>query len=586
MEKTSLRIGRIFLCVCCWGVLQTQAQPEPVVASTSVLADLVRAVAGPEVPVQSLLPLGTDPHTFEPLPQTMQMAHHAELIFVNGLTLEGWLEKLIAQSGTQAQVVVLGNSIAPLRHPDHPAATDPHAWMDPLLARQYVRTIRDSLSAWQPTRAATFARNCAAYEDSLLALDTWIATQIARIPQQRRVLITTHDGLRYYTTRYGLQALPLMGTTTDAEVRAGDLRHISGQIAALDVTAVFVEQGINPSLLERLAQEHHIVVAGPLYGDSMSEPDGPAPTYLAMMRHNTRTIVAALSTDKHRHLPPPAATGSGWLLGMAVVLLAGMGGMYWVLRPRKPKLLPTTPWALTVQDLGVCYGQQQVFAGVSMMLAPGKVYGLMGPNGCGKSSLLLALLGQVPASGSVAIGPHPLAHYKGQVAWVPQRAQLDAQFPITVQEVVAMAARQTHISASQLTARVQQALAEVGLQDQGHRTLGELSGGQLQRTLVAQALCQDAAIYLLDEPFAALDAQSSRSLSRCLRGLAAAGKLVMVVHHDLAEAPYLFDEVLLLRGTLMAQGTPLKVLTPERVQQVFGATAHTLPYQTSPTHGL
>jgi len=274
------------------------------------------------------------------------------------------------------------------------------------------------------------------------------------------------------------------------------------------------------------------------------------------------------------------------LLGMAGVLLVGLGGMYWVLRPRKPQVLPTAPWTLAAQGLGVRYGQQQVFAGVSVALTPGKVYGLMGPNGCGKSSLLLALLGQLPASGSVTIGPHPLAHYKGQVAWVPQRAQLDAQFPITVQEVVAMAARQTHTPASQVAARVQNALAEVGLQDLGHRTLGELSGGQLQRTLVAQALCQDAAIYLLDEPFAALDAESSRSLSLCLRRLAAAGKLVVVVHHDLVEAPHLFDEVLLLRGSIVAQGPPQTLLTPERVQQVFGATAHTLPYQTPPTHGL
>ncbi|MBX3102445.1 MAG: zinc ABC transporter substrate-binding protein [Bacteroidetes bacterium] len=583
MEK--IRLHWLIL-YCLWqpGYAAYAQQTAPVITTTTVLADLVRQVAGPEVPVASMLPIGTDPHTYEALPQTVHMARRAELIFINGLTLEGWLQKLITHSDTKARVVIVSQGVTPLAHPDNPSATDPHAWMDPLHVITYLHNIRDGLSAWKPAQADAFARNCRAYEDSLQALHRWISLQWTQVPAHRRVLVTTHDGFRYYTLRYGIQALPLMGTTTDADVRAGDLRRISHLITTQDVTAVFIEQGINPALLERLAAEHGITVAGPLYGDSVSPPDGPAGNYLSLMRHNTRVLVSALATQPHTHQVPAPSGWGLWVAGMGTLLLAGLGFLWMrVKRPASPAL--PAHWALRLEQVGVRYGAVTAVEAVTLTLQPGRVYGVMGANGCGKSSLLHALVGVVPATGRMEIAGKPLSQWPGKVAWVPQRAQIDLHFPLTVAQVAGMGRLAALPVGRPMRAAdraaIQDALETVGLAHLAHRAVGELSGGQLQRALLAQALCQDAAIYLLDEPFAALDAESEALLLQLIRQLAAQGKLVVVVHHDLQQAATLFDEIILLNRKVLVQGTPEAVLQPHWLQQAFGNYSAFLPHPPS-----
>ncbi len=229
--------------------------------------------------------------------------------------------------------------------------------------------------------------------------------------------------------------------------------------------------------------------------------------------------------------------------------------------------------SLVVQQLSVRYGKNWVLRDISCQIQPGQITGILGPNGAGKSTFFKAILGLVPVeTGQVIYKGQKLA--PGQVAYVPQRLHIDWTFPATVWDVVLMG----RVPSSgwlrpidrQGRQRAAQALERVGLQDYRHRPIGQLSGGQQQRVFLARALAQEAALYALDEPFAGIDCLSEAILWQVLRELAAAGKMVMVVHHDLEQARTAFDEVLLLNQRLIAQGSPAQVLQPSLVQQAYG----------------
>jgi ABC-type Mn2+/Zn2+ transport system ATPase subunit/ABC-type Zn uptake system ZnuABC Zn-binding protein ZnuA len=563
------------------GLAQAQHR---VVATTTFLADMARQIAGPHQPVGSLLPAGTDPHIYEPVPATSRQIVAAELILVNGLTLEGWLQKLIDQSGTQARVVIVSEGVAANRSADYAGASDPHAWMDPRNAIRYCQNIRDALSSWDPAHAAAYARNYEAYAQQLRELDQWIETQIGQIPRHRRVLITSHDAFRYYARRYGLAVYPLMGTTTEAEVQAADMRALSRLIAERDVTAVFPESTINPKLLEQLARERHIQVGDKLYGDSLSEPGGPADSYLSMLRHNTTAVVNGLTARDSGKQTPAAGVDAPitpWLPAVAGSMLAMGLLLAWRLRLGKQLLLPST-YELSIQGLTVSYVGKTAIRNVHLQLAPGKVYGLVGANGSGKSTLIKAMLGLIkPDAGQVRLAGQPISSFQRQIAYIPQKEDIDWQYPANVQDVVRMG-RYPHLNPLQRMrgadhSRVQAALAQVELGALAHRQINEISGGQQQRTFIARALCQDAAVYLLDEPFVGVDAATEQKMLELLRQLARQGKLILIVHHDLAKAATYFDELVLFNQRVVAQGTAADMLTTENLLHTFGGSGISAP---------
>lgn len=288
--------GVLALSACAAAPAPSAPRPEAV-ATINILADLVSQVAGDRVEVSSLIPVGGDPHTYEPVPRDVQRVAEAQLVFYNGLGLEKWLEELIENAGGRRVSVLLTRGLRPAVQTEgrYRGDPDPHLWMDPVLAKKYVENARDALVAFDPAGRATYEANAARYLRELDALHAWIQQQTARIPPHRRKLVTTHDAFRYFGQRYGFRVVgTIWGISTEDEPSAQEIARLVDRIRAEGVPAVFVETTINPKLMERVAREAGVRVGDRLYGDSLGPRGSDADTYVKMMRHNVQTIVEAL----------------------------------------------------------------------------------------------------------------------------------------------------------------------------------------------------------------------------------------------------------------------------------------------------
>lgn len=267
-----------------------------VLAAESFLADLAQNVAGDRLKVGLLVPLGVDPHEYQPTPRDMARLSDSQVLIVNGIGYEWWLQKTLAAVGGQRLVVTASAGLTPLQDPSGAEkAGDPHMWLDPTRAVRYVENIRDGLSRADPAGAAVYAANAAAYIDQLTALDSWIAGQVVTIPSGRRLLVTNHDSLAYFAARYGFTVVGALipSVSTDAAPTARDLVSLVDQIRKTGAPAIYLETTANPKLAEQVAAETGIPVVSDLYLESLSAPGGPAPTYLEMLRHDVSAIVAA-----------------------------------------------------------------------------------------------------------------------------------------------------------------------------------------------------------------------------------------------------------------------------------------------------
>jgi zinc/manganese transport system substrate-binding protein len=262
-----------------------------VVASFSILADFAREVGGDKVNVTALVGPDSDVHVYTPTPHDARDVGEARLLIVNGLGLEGWLPRLLQASGSKARIVTASQGIAPRkRGPD----TDPHAWQSVKNAMIYVGNIRDALVAADPADAETFKTNAARYLAELDALDREVHAAIDKIPPDRRRVISTHDAFGYFAEDYGIQFLAPLGVSTESEPSARDVAGIIAQIRRERIPAVFLENFNDDRLVSRIAAETGARIGGTLYSDALSGENGPAPTYIAMVRHNIRALTGAL----------------------------------------------------------------------------------------------------------------------------------------------------------------------------------------------------------------------------------------------------------------------------------------------------
>jgi ABC-type Zn uptake system ZnuABC Zn-binding protein ZnuA len=271
------------------------AQKPKVLATTTMIADMAQNIAGNKLDVESLLPLGGDPHIYDPTPTDVKRVTEAQLILVNGLTLEGWMKELIENSGTKAKVVTVTEGVAALTSAEHQGSADPHAWMTASNGLIYVQNILNAVSTLAPEHTDYFEKNAAIYADKLKQLDAYMYQKIAEIPEKRRILITSHDAFHYYGLRYGLRLESVLGTSTDADVQTSDIIRLINVIKQSGVTAIFVESTINPKLLKQLAKDNNVVIGGSLFADSMGDSASGANSYLNMLKHNTDVITRALS---------------------------------------------------------------------------------------------------------------------------------------------------------------------------------------------------------------------------------------------------------------------------------------------------
>jgi manganese/iron transport system substrate-binding protein len=274
-----------------------------VVATTSIVGDVVANVGGDRIDLTVLMPLGTDPHTFEPTPQDVAKVADAHIVFINGGGLELFLEQLLESVGGKASLVPVSYGIDFLRveegHGDEEGhghgEYDPHVWFDPTNVLLWTSNIETTLSTLDPENAALYEANAKAYTEELRVLDAWIREQVAQLPDTDRRLVTDHTSLTYFAQRYGFEQVGAVfpGYSTLSAPSARDLAELQEAIQAYGVKAVFVGTTVNPHLAEQLAEDTGMQVVS-LYTGSLSEAGGPAATYVALMRHDVSAIVAAL----------------------------------------------------------------------------------------------------------------------------------------------------------------------------------------------------------------------------------------------------------------------------------------------------
>ena len=340
--------------------------PMPVVATFSILGDMVKRIGGEHVAVTTLVGADGDTHVYQPTPADARAVSDATILVVNGLQFEGWLDRLIDASDFHGVRVVATDGIEPIAFDDehgdeddhgdshevhaeeaghdhdhdheehaetghdddddhdehadaathghdddhhdeahaegddhdhhHHGAFDPHAWQSLGNAAAYVDNITAALAQADPANAAAFHRNRAAYDAEIEALDADIREIVAALPAHRRTVVTSHDAFQYFGRDYGLTFLAPQGLSTESEASAKDVARLIQQIRERGIRAVFIENVADPRLLERIADETGATIGGTLYPGALSGPDGPAPTYLDMMRHNATTLAQALAS--------------------------------------------------------------------------------------------------------------------------------------------------------------------------------------------------------------------------------------------------------------------------------------------------
>lgn len=276
--------------------------PIQTVASFSILGDLVRQVGGERVHVDVLVGPGSDAHVFQPTPAQARLVGQAKVVFSNGLGFEGWMSRLLKTTAYKGTQVVVSQGIQPIKeagHDDHKKGhdhgeTDPHAWQSVGNARVFVKNIAQGLCRADAAGCDVYDRNAKAYVAKLDALDTEIRAAWAPIPAAQRKVITSHDAFGYYARDFGVKFLAPQGVSTDSEASAKGVAQLVRQIKKEQIKALFVESISNPRLIEQIGRETGAKPSGELFSDSLSAADGAAPTYIDMMRFNTRALTTAV----------------------------------------------------------------------------------------------------------------------------------------------------------------------------------------------------------------------------------------------------------------------------------------------------
>jgi zinc/manganese transport system substrate-binding protein len=266
------------------------------VASFSILGDMVKQVGGDRIDVITLVGPDGDAHVYEPTPAGAKNLATAQILFTNGLGFEGWMDRLEKSSGFRGKVMVASTGVKPRTMvEDEKTVTDPHAWQSLANGKLYVANIRDGLIAVDPEGKSVYEANAAKYLDALAKEEADVRAALAALPQERRKIITSHDAFGYFGAAYGLEIVAPEGVSTESEASAKDVAKIIRQIKAERIPAVFMENITDHRLLDQIASETGAKIGGELYTDALSPPDGPAPTYLDMFRHNVGALTAAVS---------------------------------------------------------------------------------------------------------------------------------------------------------------------------------------------------------------------------------------------------------------------------------------------------
>jgi len=331
-RRAVLRHGLAALLLAAVPLAQAAAAPLKVVASFSILGDMVRQIGGADVSVDTLVGPDGDAHTYEPTTADARKLAQAQLLVVNGLQFEAWLPRLVRASGFKGRTVTASDGVTPRRfdeaqeaghghhhghdgggdhdghggdahaqgghdhggHDEHDGGLDPHAWQNLANGVIYARNIAEALAQADPAHAETYRSRGLAYAARLQALDGKVRAAFSAIPAERRRVVTSHDAFGYFGEAYGVQFLPVAGMSTEAEPSASELAALVAQVRREGVPAVFVENIQSPKLVEQVARETGAKVGGTLYSDALAQPGQPADNYVGMFEWNLRQLTEAL----------------------------------------------------------------------------------------------------------------------------------------------------------------------------------------------------------------------------------------------------------------------------------------------------
>ncbi len=273
----------------------SMAKTVDAVASFTVLADIVKQVGGEHVKVKSLVGPNGDPHTFEPTPQDSQALAKADIVFVSGLGLEGWMDRLVSASGYKGEPVVASRGVSTRSMEEEgKTVTDPHAWNSMYNGVIYATNVMNALIKADPQDADAIRRSGENYIQKLQALDSWAKTSFATVPAAKRKVLTSHDAFGYFGQRYGVTFLAPVGFSTEAEASASEVGSLIKQLQAEHIHTYFIENQTDPRLVKQIASATKAQPGGELYPEALSQPSGPAPTYVAAFRHNVDAMIRSM----------------------------------------------------------------------------------------------------------------------------------------------------------------------------------------------------------------------------------------------------------------------------------------------------
>ncbi|UHM91228.1 metal ABC transporter substrate-binding protein [Rahnella victoriana] len=265
------------------------------VASFSILGDIVQEVGGEHVNVTTLVGPDGDPHSFEPAPKDSKAINASDVVFVSGLGLEGWIDRLVTASGYKGHLVTASEGVDSRKmEEDGKQITDPHAWNSMANGVIYATNVMNTLIKADPEDADYFRQRGTAYIEQLQKLDAWAKTEFTGIPQSKRKVLTSHDAFGYFGQEYHVSFMAPVGFSTEAEASASGVASLIKQIKAEKVKTYFIENQTDPRLVKQIAAASGAEPGGELYPEALSGPQGPATTYVKAFRHNVETIVASM----------------------------------------------------------------------------------------------------------------------------------------------------------------------------------------------------------------------------------------------------------------------------------------------------
>ena len=300
-----------------------------VISTVSIIADIASNIVGETAEIEMIVPIGGDPHLYEATPRDAQLVQSGDIFLINGLNFEGWIEELIANSGSNAPSYIVTEGVDAIGSSKYANSFDPHAWMDVSNVMTYAKNIKEAMIKNFPEHTAVYESEYKKYLSELEELHQYIQKEINSIPEQQRILVTSHDAFAYYGKQYGIDVEAILGISTEAEARSSDVMRVSKVIKERNVPAIFIESTVNPKMIKRLADDNGVPVGGELFADSLGEKEGEAGTYIGMLKSNTDVIVDALSKNKMSRTKIDDDKGGSnmglYLVGVIFILLLLFG---------------------------------------------------------------------------------------------------------------------------------------------------------------------------------------------------------------------------------------------------------------------